>query len=485
MNIRAFRKSPQLDLMAQTMPLIVDNFAGGGGASTGIEKALGRSVDIAINHNPKALAMHQINHPQTKHFCEDVWAVDPVKACAGRPVVLAWFSPDCTHHSKAKGAKPRDKKIRGLAWIVLKWAALVKPSVIMLENVEEFKDWGPLTRSKKPCKKRKGQTFEKWKNQLIDLGYTVDTNIIKAHEYGAPTIRKRLYIVARRDGLPIVWRDKTHGPGLKPVKRTADYIDWSLPCPSIFLTKEQGRKLGVKRPLVENTMKRIAKGIQKFVIDEKNPFILKTGHTKWNKDNGAYDINSPLSTIVTKAEHYLIQAFISRHFGESIGHSIKDPSGTITANGGGKSALVTSHIIKLKGDNLGHSMNEPIQTITAGGNHFGEVRAFLIKYYGTGAIGSSLNEPCHTITANDRLGLITIKGEDYQIVDIGMRMLTPGELFRLSSFDADYIHSFIYEGKQLSKTDQVAMVGNAVPPVIPEILVQDNIINFGLMKRIA
>ncbi len=267
--------------------LIVDNFAGGGGASTGIEEATGFSVDIAINHDPKAIAMHKANHPNTKHYCEDVWQVDPVQACNGHPVGLAWFSPDCKHFSKAKGGKPKDKNIRGLAWVACRWAGLVRPRVIMLENVEEFKTWGPLNRGHHPVKSKQGRTFDKFVRQLQDLGYEVQFRELVAADYGAPTMRKRFFMIARCDKKPIVWPEPTHAPAdseavkkglLKPYVGAYTQIDFSRPCHSIFDTAEQiKKKYGIKavRPLAPKTMERIARGLKKFVLDNPEPFIVQ------------------------------------------------------------------------------------------------------------------------------------------------------------------------------------------------------------------
>lgn len=258
--------------------IIVDNFAGGGGASMGIEAALARCVDVAINHDRAAVEMHSINHPHTNHLCEDVWKVKPVEVVGGRPVGLAWFSPDCKHFSRAKGGKPVEKKIRGLAWIVLKWAGMPKPlrpRIIILENVREFEDWGPLDKFNMPCQKRKGRTFRRWVASIRNLGYWVEWRVLNAADYGAPTHRRRLFLIARRDGKPIVWPEPTHGPGRKPYRTAAECIDWTLPCPSIFLTKEEGRKVGVNRPLAEKTMRRIAMGLKKYVLDAEKPFIVE------------------------------------------------------------------------------------------------------------------------------------------------------------------------------------------------------------------
>ena len=486
--------------------IIVDNFAGGGGASTGISVAIGRSVDVAINHDPSAIAMHKVNHPDTEHYQESVWVVNPLTVTGGRPVALCWFSPDCKHFSKAKGGKPVEKKIRGLAWIVLRWAAKIKPRVIMLENVEEFQTWGPV-RKGKPVKKLSGETFNKWKSQLQALGYKIEHRELKACDYGAPTIRKRFFLIARRDGRPIVWPKPTHGDPkslevqsgkLKPWRTASEIIDWSLPCASIFERKKE---------LAENTMRRIARGIQRFVIDNPDPFIV---HYKFG--NEPESVKRPLSTVTSINSHYLVAPTIIQYHGEQSGSEVRgqqlekplmvvdaSPRYALVAsflakhyggnyNGPGTdlntplstvttvdhNALVTSHMIKFKGDNIGHPVTEPVQTITAGGLHFGEVRAFLLKYYGTGE-GQSLNEPMHTVTTKDRFGLVTIQGQDYQITDIGMRMLKPHELFAAQGFPADYIIDRDCDGKKQTNSAQVARCGNAVPPPFAEHLVRANL----------
>lgn len=530
----------------RTEELIVDNFAGGGGASTGIYMATGRHPDIAINHDPEAIAMHRINHPQTKHYCEDVFNIDPVQVCAGRPVGLAWFSPDCKHFSKAKGGKPVNKKIRGLAWVVVKWARSVKPRIIILENVEEFETWGPLTPEGKPCPERKGLTFRLWWKQLERLGYQLDKKEIRACDYGAPTIRKRLFIVARCDGLPIVWPEATHGDPkteaaksgrLLPWRTAADCIDWSIPCPSIF---------GRKKPLAENTLKRIHRGIQRYVIDAQEPFIVTyygpkgddfrgqslrdplATQTTENRHglvtpylvrigqtggNGKYsnDAEEPLTTITSKAEHCLVSpvlvgaggptysgkpvpadqpfgtlttenhralvtAFMARHFGKSHGREVNCPAGTEASRA--KTSLVTSHLIKFKGTcKDGQPVTEPVPTVQAGGLHIGEVRAFLINYYsnGSGKTGASLDRPAPTITERHRLGLVTIQGQDWQIVDIGMRMLQPHELYLAQGFPGGYIieHGLDERGARvvLTKSAQVKMCGNSVSPYPAEKIV--------------
>ena len=494
--------------------IIVDNFAGGGGASTGIEMAIGRSVDIAINHDPAAIAMHKANHPTTEHYCENVWEVDPVRACKGRQVALAWFSPDCKHFSKAKGGKPRDKNIRGLAWVAVKWAKVVKPRVIMLENVEEFKTWGPLLEDGTPDPKGKGKTFELFIKALEKQGYKVDHRELRACDYGAPTIRKRFFLIARCDGQLIKWPEPTHGDpeqmevrlGFKKPWRTAsEIIDWSIPCKSIFERK---------KPLAENTLKRIAKGIQKFVIDNPHPFIVQIGQNGFCKDDRSYALEQPLTTIVTKAEHCLVTpfltsyhsettqdevrgqsidkpihtldtsnrfgivtAFISKYYGgfyDGAGSDIKEPIATLTTKD--HNAIVISHLIQLNKNCDGRSLSEPMRTITATSGHFGEVRTFLMTYYGNSEdIGQACDEPLRTVTTKDRFGIVTVEDQDYQIVDIGMRMLEPHELFKAQGFPEGYIIDRDCEGKPYPKTAQVARCGNAVPPPFAKALTRSNL----------
>lgn len=438
----------QLDLHLP-QALLIDNFAGGGGASTGIEMALGRPVDIAINHDPEAVAMHTANHPDTAHYCESVWEVDPRKACGSREVELAWFSPDCKHFSKAKGGKPVDRKIRGLAWVAVRWAATVKPKIIMLENVEEFKTWGPV-KDGVPFLSQKGESlagknFNTFVSALRKLGYEVDWKELRACDFGVPTTRKRFFLVARCDGQPIVWPTPSHGDPrslesqarkLKRWRTAADIIDWSIPCPSIFTRK---------RPLAENTLKRIARGLKKFVIESDDPF--------------------------------LVPSFITEHANASSQRNmpIGEPLRTICAQvKGGHFGLVTSHLIKLRNGCSGSPVDEPVPTITAGGNHIGEVRAFLVKYYGQGD-GCSVNEPLHTVTTKDRFGIVTVKGEDYQIVDIGMRMMTPRELYRAQGFPDSYVIDELPDGTKLSKKAQVRMCGNSVCPLLGAAIIESNV----------
>lgn len=549
--------------------LLVDNFAGGGGASTGMEMATGVSVDIAINHDPEAIRMHKANHPMTKHYCESVWDVDPVEACAGHPVALAWFSPDCKHFSKAKGGKPKDKNIRGLAWVSLRWAGLVRPRVIMLENVEEFKTWGPLNRSHRPIKAKNGETFRRFVEQFRALGYTVDFKELVAADYGAPTMRKRFFLIARCDGKPIVWPKHTHGPAgseevksglLKPYVGAYTQLDFSLPCPSIFDTAEEIKeKYGVRavRPLAPKTMERIARGLKKFVIDNTEPFIVQVNHSGAKSDycnsmneplstvtskhgfgivepymvqigqtgftaDRSKDVREPLTTIVSKNEHCLIEPklapYIEVNRSDRPGNSVEEPVSTVTGvnqhclisptliqyhgetsenevrgqtieepimtvDSSNRYGLVTSFLSKFYKSGTGQDVREPLHTITTSAGHFGEVRAFLIKYYGQGT-GQDIKEPLDTVTARDRFGLVTIEGVDYQIVDIGLRMLEPKELYGCQGFPDDYIIDHDYTGKKYSRTEQVRRCGNAVCPPIPAALVKANLPELCISDRL-
>ena len=653
--------------------LIVDNFAGGGGASTGIEMATGYSVDIAINHDPEAIRMHKANHPNTKHYCEDVWQVDPVEACNGHPVGLAWFSPDCKHFSKAKGGKPKDKFIRGLAWVACRWAGLVRPRVIMLENVKEFKTWGPLNRGHHPIKSKQGKTFERFVQQLTDLGYEVQFKELIAADYGAPTMRKRFFMIARCDGKPIIWPEPTHGPAdseavkaglLKPYVGAYTQLDFSLPCPSIFDTSEEIKeKYGIRavRPLAPKTMERIARGIKKFVVDNADPFLIEIGYgeSKGQKNPRAYSIEKPLHTIVAKDKNFLVAPILTQYHSYEKdglrGQGIENP--IMTVDGSNRYGLVTSFLSKFYKNGIGQDIREPLGTVTAnaGGGHFGEVRAFLerydvcesnrcnkrtdrsrdnsskerreiledieqavqrngyssgrpkengskfevgvsgsrclegwetvseacaqssvgnirrdnprrngyqpqeweqagqqdgksgssntesepypcdknrsenlqqlsreifgerkkvegqrnvvfedrertrnisnsgvssgefqahtlIKYYGQG-VGQDVKEPLDTITSRDRFGLVTIEGVDYQIVDIGLRMLEPKELYGCQGFPEDYIIDHDYTGKTYPRSEQVRRCGNAVCPPIPAALVRANLPELCVAER--
>jgi DNA (cytosine-5)-methyltransferase 1 len=679
------------DLMTMSLDLgselIIDNFAGGGGTSTGLEAAFGRPVDIAINHDPEALAMHAVNHPYTKHLCESVWDVDPIKVTNNQPVGLVWLSPDCKHFSKAKGGKPVEKKIRGLAWVTLRWAAKCKPRVIMLENVEEFKTWGPLMQDEsgdwKPDPAKRGKTFGSFVRQLESHGYKVEHRELRACDHATPTIRKRFFLVARRDGLPIRWPEATHGAPdhpavragkLKPYRTAAECIDWSLPCPSIF---------DRKKPLAEATLRRIAKGIMRYVVNAADPFIVGQGgpiyagkpvsanqpigtlttenhraivvpsvvpvthqggdrsesvHEPFRTITGANrgekalaaaylspyysdkrpaDVrgqqpDEPINTIPTENRHALVTAFLNEHANASnqrvmsvdeplrticaqvkgghfsmvsaalvgvggragdsrprgadeptatitakadtavataflakhytgvVGSGLDEPIGTVTSTdhhslvtahvtkfrtgstgsdmaepmptitagpkenpAGAPHALgvVSGHLVKLRGTSTAAGLDEPVHTISAGGLHHAEVRAFLVKYYGNDKDGVELREPLHTIPTHDRFGLVTIQGQDYEIVDIGLRMLAPHELYRAQGFPEHYVIDEIPDptllfvnGQQtaadplslpripLTKSAQVRMCGNSVCPPLSEALI---VANFGHERQLA
>jgi DNA (cytosine-5)-methyltransferase 1 len=720
-----------------TRELIIDSFAGGGGASTGIEMALGRSPDIAINHDDVALAMHAANHPQTRHLPHNIWKVDPLQATGGAPVGLLWCSPDCKHFSKAKGGRPVEQGIRDLAWVVVRWARQVRPRVIMLENVEEFATWGPLGPDGRPCPDRKGATFRRWIAELRGFGYQVEHRELRACDYGAPTIRKRLFLIARRDGLPIVWPAPTHADPksdavqsgrLRPWRTAAEIIDWSLPCPSIFLDKTEVkalfRELGIRvqRPLRPKTMERIAKGIFRYVINAARPFIVpithgggprvnpidepvrtqttahrgehalvtpflaRTAHgdvdasghrrgqgahtleepigavtssndhavvapfiTKFNGRSIGHPAEEPLHTITSahsethpggssplgivapflapryqekdghdprtrsvdaptatqvpggnegvlvapyltprygerdgqeprtrpvtepmpvivptaneasliapvlvgcggraaqsaprspgdplntataKEDACLIAAHLSRQFGASIGSSCDEPAGTITAGGGGKTAIVAAFLaqnnymepghdareplstivnkgstqsvvsaglVNLKGtDRRGSCIEDPAPAVTAQGRHLAEVRAFLVKYHGAGGQHASCRDPAPTIDTHDRIGIVTVAGVEYQIVDIGMRMLTARERFNAQGFSPDYIITLdVPRWVEKLKTTVMAkitgdqqgrMVGNSVSPPLAAALVAANCSDLGVMREAA
>jgi len=481
--------------------LVVDNFAGGGGASTGIEMATGWSVDIAINHDPMAIAQHKVNHPDTKHYCESVWDVNPKEVCAGHPVALAWFSPDCKHFSKAKGGKPKDKNIRGLAWVALRWAALVRPRVIMLENVEEFKTWGPLNRRHRPIKAKQGVTFKQFVSQLENLGYKVEFNELVAADYGTPTMRKRFFLIARCDAKPIVWSEPEYGPRdseavktglLKPYIGAHTQIDFSLPCPSIFDTKEEIKeKYGIRaqRPLAEKTMQRIARGLKKFVIDSPEPFIVPIGYGERreyhsetaNGEVRGQQVQEPIMTVDGSNRYGMVCAFIQQYFSEGYSNISTDSENAHTTVMDRN--ICANYIVQMNNNCDGRDITEPIPTITAGDGHFGEVRAFLVKYYGQGT-GQDPKEPLDTITSNDRFGLVAIKNQDYAIIDIGLRMLEPKELYGCQGFPDDYIIDQDGDGKPYPRTEQVKRCGNAVCPPIPAALVRANLPELCTAKRL-
>ncbi len=500
--------------------IFVDLFCGGGGVSRAVEAAraaeLGpgeRAVDLAINHSETAIAVHAANHPATEHLTTDVWDVNPLEACRGRSVGALWASPDCTHFSNAKGGVPRSKKIRSLAWVVVRWAQAVQPAVIFVENVQEFQGWGPLDESGAPIKARRGETFRKWTRKLERLGYVVDWRVLDASHYGAPTRRRRLFVVARRDGLPIVWPDATHGPGRAPFRTAAECIDWSLPCPSIF---------NRKRPLAEKTMWRIAQGLRRFVFEAPNPFVVKVNHGK--REDRSETVNAPLSTVtatqrghavvsptliqtgygerpgqaarvpglhkplgtlVDGQKHALVSAWLAKHYGDPqradggggvvVGSELGAPVATITARDHHSLAAVA--LAKFRGTHPSQpascSVEEPLPTISAGGIHVAEVRAFLTAYYGSdGSGGQEVIEPLRTITAKHRLGLVTVEGVDYQITDIGLRMLEPHELLRAQF--GKYAEGYDLSAAK-TKAAQVRLIGNSVPPEMAEALLRANL----------
>jgi DNA (cytosine-5)-methyltransferase 1 len=484
--------------------LIVDNFAGGGGASLGISQALGREPDIAINHDRRALECHLRNHPRTWHINEDAYHVDPAQVTQGQPVSLAWFSPDCRHFSRAKGSAPVSKSVRGLAWVVVKWARAVKPKLIIMENVREFLTWGPIDDDGMPIKAREGETFRNWFRALKRCGYSIEHKILNAADYGAPTNRRRFFLIARCDGQRIVWPEPTHGPARsKPYRTAAECIDWSIPCPSIFERE---------RPLKDATLRRIAFGIKRFVIDAKEPFIVACNHGSGDRFRGqaigqplgtitqshshalvrpllvpvgygerfgqsprVNSIDQPLATVVTEQKQALVSAFIVKHFGGVVGVRPDTPWPTITSIGT-QNQVVAAHLARCNFDDAGTSLDRPASTITSN-NHAALVYSFLIKYFGQ-SIGEPVNQPLGTVTTKDRFGLVTvtINGEPYVIVDIGMRMLTPRELARAQGFPDSYWFPNV-------KSHAVKLIGNSVCPVMARTLVSHNLPGRGKQAR--
>ena len=411
--------SAQINLLDE---IIVDNFAGGGGASTGIELACGRPVTIAINHDPDAILLHRTNHPYTEHLQASVWDVDPVEVCKGRPVGLAWFSPDCKHFSKAKGAALVDRNIRGLAWIVLRWAGTVRPRVIMLENVEEFQTWGPV-RKGKPVKAKAGQTFLRWKQQLSALGYKIEHRELVAADYGAPTTRKRFVLVARCDGKPIVWPEQTHAPidskrvkagKLLPWRSAAEIIDWTVPGYSIFATRQEiWERYGVKavRPLADNTMRRVIRGVDKFTIRSGKPFIVPTGYgERQGQHPRIHDLEKPLSTVVSTVKQNLCQPVIApftfSNTGGSVGADVGNPVHTIRTAGG--QILSAANLIQYHTEQTeavrASGVGTPIQTVDAS-NRYGLTTAQLVEYFGNGQ-PIDVQKPMHTVTSHDREAVV-------------------------------------------------------------------------------
>lgn len=498
--------------------IIVDNFAGGGGASTGIEIATGMAVAIAINHDPAAILMHKTNHPYTEHLQASVWDVDPKAVCRGRPVGLAWFSPDCKHFSKAKGAALVDRKIRGLAWITLRWAATVRPRVIILENVEEFQTWGPV-RKGKPVKKLAGTTFRKFISQLEALGYTVEFRELVAADFGAPTSRKRFYMIARCDGKPIAWPKPTHSKtgadGLPKWRCASEIIDWSLPCPSVFASKSEiMERYGLKavRPLAKNTMRRIIRGVDKFTIRSSKPFIVEcnhsggghiapvgdayktitakhTGgivapsliqyHTEQTESVRASGLGAPINTVDASNRYGLTCANLVEYYTGGRPLDVREPMHTVTSHD--REAVVAAHVVKFKGDNLGHGADEPMQTVTTSAGEFAACEAYLAKMHGGDELGywplirDLLNEFCGYTLAEDEVLLLEIGGALYYIADIGLRMLSPRELYNAMGFPPDYIIDRDYQGHEYGRTKQVARCGNAVCPPVASALVRANL----------
>ena len=508
--------------------LVVDLFAGGGGASTGIEQAIGRHVDIAVNHDPEAVSLHQMNHPQTEHHVSNVWEVDPRVVTQGRRIGLLWASPDCTYHSKARGGKPhRDRnkarRRRGLASIVVKWVRLLKPTgqhprVISLENVEEFQHWGPLLSDGTPCPERRGASFQRWVAELRGLGYAVEWRELRACDYGAPTIRKRLFLVARCDGQTIVWPEPTHaqkpakGSGLKPWRTAAECIDWSLPCPSIFERE---------RPLADATLRRIAHGVMRYVVNAAEPFIARIGQTGHGDSGKVRGIGEPVSTITSKAEHLLcsptlvqtgygersgqaprvpgldkppgtvvagaskhalVAAFLAKHYTGVVGSELPAPLGTVTTQD--HHSLVTSNMVKLRGTSNSAATDAPLHTVSAQGQHHAEVRAFLTAYYGSDQ-DTPLGDPMHTVTTKPRFGLVVVDGQPYEIADIGMRMLQPRELYRAQGFPDAYVIDTGADGRALPKDAQVRMCGNSVCPPLARAIVAANYVERAALRRAA
>jgi site-specific DNA-cytosine methylase len=454
--LTAKKAMEQIDMFNE---IIIDAFAGRGGASKGIEKATDRPVNIAINHDPYAILIHKTNHPNTLHIPEDIFSVDLRKYIKkGQRVKLFWASPDCTSHSKDKGGKPKEKGLRILPWAVYKLCKQIRditgylPETVFMENVEEIQDWGPLDIEGYPIKERKGEDYNRFIRMMKALGYVFDSRELIAADYGAPTTRKRWYGIFRSDGKPIRWPEPTHGEPnrievncglLEPWRPISECIDWTDLGSSIFT-----RKI----PLKEKTLNRIARGMEKFIINDPEPYILPDD----------------------KAASFLIQYHSETKSDYVRGQSVNEPIKTIDTSN--RYGLVTAFITKFYRTTTGQSVNTPIHTITTSPGHFGLVSAFLIKYYGSGT-GQKVNSPIGTIVTKDRFGLVSvmIKGEPYQIVDIWFRMLKPEELKLGQGFPKDYIIDHDYNGNKYPKSKQVEGIGNSVVPLMAEALVAANL----------
>lgn len=557
--------NPQL-ILGISPKLVVDIFAGGGGWSTAYEQATGQHVHIAINHNPDALSMHEVNHPQARHYIADVWEVCPRQATGGLPVGWLHLSPDCTDHSQAKGGQPRRKNIRALAWVTVRWAGTVKPDIISLENVVQILKWGRLIAKRDPATgrvvkldgtvaepgervpvqnqylvpdpKQQGKHWDRLVAILRGQGYIVEWRELNAADYGAGTTRTRLFMMARRDGLPIAWPQATHfkNPikGQKRWRAAADGIDWSVEGRSIF---------NRPRPLADATMRRIARGMKRYVLDSADPFIVPIAN--WSRD-GSHSARQPISTITAKprgGSHALVTpTLVQTGYGEREGQApraldIGKPIGTIVAGGlkhavasgfmvqanggynstpahdlrraastitntGSQQQLITAHLTTLRRHSTGTASSEPLSTMAAAGQHHAlveydlasdeeagalRVAAFLMRYYGEGGQWGDLRDPASTLTTRDRLALVTvhIRGTPYVVVDIRLRMLTPAELYDLQGFPRDYIITHGHDGRIFTKSQQVHMVGNSVSPPPAVALISANVPKELLLRKAA
>ena len=489
----------------------IDCFAGGGGASLGIEWATGRPVDIAVNHDAEAIRMHEVNHPGTRHYPCDIWEVSPLEVARRNPIRLVWLSPDCTHFSKAKGGRPlRDpaaRRSRAIAWIVIEWARKARPRMIFLENVEEFLGWCPLDASGRPDVTRWGETFRQWAQALRDAGYRLEWRELRACDYGSPTVRKRLFIIARRDGQPILWPTPTHGAQRTPYRTAAECIDWQRAAHSIFLDAKTARRVGCRRPLADATLKRIARGVHKYVLKSAEPFIIPITH---RGDQRVHAIGEPLRTITCAHRGELalaggrfereapgervdrsesVATFLIRHFTSSTGQSIDAPAPTTTAGGGGHTGLVSALLSHQYGSNTcgGEGrLSVPARTVTARGQHAALIQAFMMRYYSGGGQWGRCDTPTPTVVTRGRVALVTVDRTLYRLTDIGMRMLQPRELFRAQGFPDSYVIDPMIAGKVLAKTAQIRMCGNSVCPQVAQAVVAANLKSDGLhMPRAA